>query len=126
MVVGFSRVIAKLEKDLGFALPLAYRKHIQRHGSKSPIIGTDCAPKDVLSNTEYLPDLLRENEIEYGLPKNLVCFLMHQGYMAAWFDAEDGEDPECMFFSEGTTPQPQPEGRFSTFIEKMIKDWGSR
>lgn len=124
MLFGFSSVVAKLEKDLGFALPRAYRKHLQRHGSKSPIVGTDCAPKDVLGNTEYLPALLRENEIEYVLPTKVVCFLMHQGYIAAWFDAEDGDDPACMFFSEGTTSEPQTGGRFSTFMEKMIKDWG--
>ena len=123
MLFESSRVITKLEKDLGFALPQAYREHVHRHGSRSPIVGTDCAPKDVSSNSKYLPDLLRENGIEYELPKNLVCFLMHQGYIAAWFDSEGGDDPGCMFFSEGTTPEPKTEGRFSIFMEKVIKDW---
>ena len=124
MAAGNSHNIDKLEEQLGFALPRAYRKHILHYGSKSPIIGTDCAPTDVPSNTKFLPDLLKENGIEFTFPKNLVCFLMHQGYIAAWFDAEDGDDPECSFFSEGATPEPTQEGEFSIFMEKMIKDWG--
>ena len=123
MLIGFSRVVGKLEKELGFKLPSAYRNHIKRYGSRSPIVGTDCAPKDVPRITNYLPDLLKENAIEHELPENLVCFLMHQGYIAAWFDAADGDDPKCMFFSEGTTPEPVPEVKFSIFIEKMIKEW---
>ena len=124
MLFETSQSIQKLEIELGFALPLAYRKHILLHGLGSPIVGTDCAPEDIVSNTNYLPDLLKENGLKFDLPKKLVCFLMHQGYIAAWFDAEDGDDPACWFFSEGSTPEPIQQGKFSIFMEKIITEWG--
>lgn len=112
-----------LESELGFNLPEAYCSHVLDYGAESPIVGSDCAPRHVLDNTKALPDLLKENNIEHELPKKLVCFMMHQGYIAAWFDAEGGGDPQCCFFSEGTTPTPIHVGEFSAFMAKLIKDW---
>jgi hypothetical protein len=116
--------IKKVENVLGFELPRAYRELIIRYGPQKPIVGTDCALADLISNNQYLPNLLQENQVEHQLPKKLLCFLIHQGYIAAWLDAENGDDPECWFFSEGTTPSPIQEERVSVFFEKLIKDWG--
>ena len=115
--------IQVLEEGLGFKLPLAYCEYVIRHRSESPIVGTDCAPRHVLRNTELLPELLIENNIDLQLPEQLVCFMMHQGYIAAWFDAQDGDDPTCWFFSEGTTTEPIREAKFSSFMENLIRSW---
>jgi hypothetical protein len=48
---------------------------------------------------------------------------MHQGYQAAWFATPaDESDPSCWGFAEGSTPRPEPCGRLSEFLLRLVRD----
>jgi len=115
--------IIELEKNVGFDLPDAYKAYLRLMGRdyKGVLCGTDCYVDHVLENTEYLPELLAENNIEFKLPKNYLAFFCHQGYIIAWFTLpKESENPTCYIFSEGTTDYPQECGRFKQFISSDI------
>lgn len=111
--------IVQLERDLGEALPAAYREYLlwMGHDNKGPFVGTNAFVDDVLKNNAWLPGLLAENNIAFELPKRYVTFYMHQGYVAGWFHLPTPEpDPLCWLFSEGQTQTPEFRGSFSSFI----------
>ena len=119
--------IEQLAKELNCPIPEAYFEYLLKHGKneKGPLVGSDCFLRHIKENNDYLPELLEDNNINFELPEKYICFLMHQGYIAFWFDANDGDDPLCWYYSEGTTDYPEPETSFSLFIENLMKEWGT-
>ncbi len=114
--------INSVQKTIGFELPAAYKGYLSLMGKdyKGVMIGTDCFIGDVTENTEYLPQLLKENSVEFDLAKNYLAFFCHQGYMVGWFNLpKESENPKCYFYSEGSTKKPI---EFSSFVEFMSKD----
>ena len=85
--------------------------------------GTNCFITDVHANTTVLPKLLAENNIAFVLPKSLLVFYMHQGYVAAWFTLpKESDDPPIWFFSEGQDmKQPVTVGTFTDFLLTDMK-----
>jgi hypothetical protein len=80
--------IFALEKSVGFELPAAYKDYLFFMGNdyNGVMRGTDCFVNNVKENTDYLPELLKENNIEGGLADNYLVFYNHQGYIASWFN----------------------------------------
>lgn len=115
--------IKSLEDRVGFALPSAYVSFLKLMGrdSKGVLCGTNCFINDVEENTQYLPELLFENGVEFDLPSDYLAFFCHQGYIISWFSLpKESENPTCYLYCEGSTDQPIEQGRFKQFITSEI------
>ena len=116
--------VEELERRLGGSLPESYRRFLLTMGSDEagPLRGTDCLLRHVLANNDWLPRLLSQNDVQHNLPKRYVCFFMHQGYIAAWFDLNSTDsDPPCWVFSEYDVPVPEQRGTFSSFMRAEVE-----
>jgi hypothetical protein len=127
------RDITELEKELGFSLPKTYKQYLRWMGTDYNGIfrGTDCFISDVERNTSALPELFEENNLTFNLAEHYVCFYMHQGYIAFWFNLpKENDDPTCYGFAEGSMPEPKLAGNFTEFLlqemqglAKIIKEY---
>ena len=116
--------IKELERSLPHPLPVAYREYLKWMGAdhSGPFRGSDWFAKDVIENTEYVPELLRDNNVSWELPDTILSFFCHQGYMSAWFDLLEGaDDPNCWFFREGDMQHPEMVGSFSEFLLRELE-----
>ncbi|MCB1051623.1 MAG: SMI1/KNR4 family protein [Acidobacteria bacterium] len=115
--------IKALENEMAAKFPLAYTEFLLWMGrDKNGVFsGSNYWIDCVLSNNNYLPELLAENQIDYQLPKSYVTFFMHQGYIAAWFELPFlSENPECLFFSEGQGFSSHQ--KYSSFTEFILNE----
>ncbi len=117
--------IIKLEKDLGFDLPLSYKEFLKFLGRDYDGIfrGSDCFINDVIENTKYFPDLLAENKVDFLLPQHYLAFFSHQGYIMFWFELpKTDENPLVWFFQESElTEPPKIIGTFTDWLFKAIE-----
>jgi len=119
--------ILVLESTLGRSLPPAYREYLLRsgHDESGPLRGTDCFIRHVIDNNKWLPKLFAGNDVRWTLPERYVCFFMHQGYIAAWFNLDDSHpDPSCWCYREGEMPLPEARGTFSSFMRSVVEACG--
>jgi hypothetical protein len=114
-----------LEQEVGFSLPEAYQQYLLWMGRDydGVLRGTDCFINDAIHNTDYLPELLAENNIQFDLSAHYLVFYGHQGYVAAWFELPKiAENPIVWFFIEAEDVQlPSPGGTFTDFILNDVK-----
>jgi cell wall assembly regulator SMI1 len=77
--------IQSYEKTIGARLPEAYRQYLLWMGNdpNGVFTGTECFLQDLVRNTEYLPEFLKENGIEFKAEGIPICFYSHQGYQLA-------------------------------------------
>ncbi len=112
--------VAEIERHIGHPLPGAYKEYLLWMGNDKEGVfrGSAWFASDVARNTEYVTQLLRENNIDWRPDGPILAFFSHQGYMIAWFDVPaDDDDPRCYFFSEGKGMiEPREEGRFSEVL----------
>ncbi len=122
-----AKTVENLELALNSTLPDTYRDFIRNIGAyeRNALIGSDFEIYDLLENNEGLVELFQDNNLDFELPEKYLCFLMHQGYIAFWFELDSNEnDPVVWNYSEGTTKKPRKLEKFSMFIPSIIKDWG--
>jgi len=83
--------------------------------------------RSVLGNTEYLPELLKENNIEYTLTEHYLAFFGHQGYLSAWFELpKQNDNPIVYFWGEGQELQkPESQGAFTDFLFRDMVGFAS-
>ena len=115
--------IEGLEKQLGFELPTAYKEYLKFMGKdyQGVFVGSDWFIKHVVSNTEWVPELLKENEIKFELPQNYLAFFCHQGYLTAWFELPKlAENPPVWFFTE--SEEDKLPYIFGTFTQFLLED----
>jgi hypothetical protein len=115
--------IEDIEKYFGFELPMAYKEYLKFMGKdyQGVFVGSDWFIKHIVGNTEWIPELLRENEIEFELPENYLAFFCHQGYLTAWFELPKlDENPPVWFFKE--SEDDKPPYIFGTFTEFLFED----
>lgn len=114
--------VESLEAALGQRLPHLYREWLLWAGQDfcGRAAGTDWRIGTVLDNTQYLPELLRENGVTAPLPARFVCWSLHQGYVAHWFALPNSDDPEGQYFAEGSTNAPADAGTFSTSLIALL------
>lgn len=119
--------IRKLEKDVGFELPLAYKEFLKFMGRDYDGIfcGSNCFINDVIKNTKYLPELLAENEVDFALPPNYLVFSSHQGYVMLWFELpKTDENPPVWLFAESREHEsPKIIGTFSEWLLDVMKSF---
>lgn len=112
-----------LEEKIGFPLPYEYRQYLIWMGRDHHGIfrGSAWFIDSIFSNKETLRGLLEEAGSPYVVKESHVVFFAHQGYMAAWFDAEQAEhDPECWFMDDGMAG-PREAGVFSSLLLKDLQ-----
>ena len=115
--------IQNLENHFGFELPLAYKEYLRFMGKdyNGIFIGSEYFIDDVVENTEYLPELLVDNKINFRIPHNYLAFFSHQGYMIAWFELPKlNENPPVWFYKESENNEP-PKMQ-GTFTELLLED----
>jgi len=112
--------LTALERAVGHALPAAYREYLLWMGNDVDGVfrGSEWFAADVMENTAYVGELLREHGMEEHLREPVLAFFCHQGYMVAWFELPaEVDDPPCYFFSEGhDMTAPVRYERFSDFL----------
>ena len=87
--------ISELESSLDCTLPKSYREYLRMMGNdyNGVMVGTNCFLSDVVSNNEYLPELLEENNLyDFGLPEKYVAFFCHQGYICLLYTSPSPRD----------------------------------
>lgn len=117
--------IRDLENSYGCQFPASYQQFLLWMGKdhKGVFRGSEWFLKDIVDNTECLPDFLEENEVDFSHKSKAICFFSHQGYMSAWFyPAEKEPDPNCFFFSESFPDNAVKENiLFSKFLLTELK-----
>ncbi|MCG7521617.1 SMI1/KNR4 family protein [Ruegeria sp. Ofav3-42] len=123
--LGISEAAVKeLERELGFALPESYRQFLLWMGNdkQGALRGSEWFADEIVFNNEFLDEFLSDNGIAETTSDRRVCFFVHQGYMAAWFDCLDGSDPICRFYSEANSePFAIDAGPFTSFLLKELQ-----
>jgi hypothetical protein len=85
--------------------------------------GSNWFARDVIDNTENLPILLAENNVQFELPEQYFVFFAHQGYNAAWFDLpKENDNPAIWLFSEARDSNNQLIRSNQTFIDFLLND----
>lgn len=126
--VGCSEVeLSVYENCHGLVFPSAYRQFLLWMGNdlRGILRGSDWFLKNIQENTECLSEFLTDNSVAIDFAKHPLCFFMHQGYMAAWFYLDQGEDdPACFFFSEAT--EERAIVRYKYFSDFLFREIGSQ
>ncbi len=80
------------------------------------MIGTDLL-NDTKELNIWANELLEEDNIESFLAKDDFVFMMHQGYMFWYFEADGEQNPVVYFYKEGNL-KPNKEQRLKEFLSK--------
>ncbi len=114
--------VTELQQKLDFELPESYRQFLLWMGNdrNGALRGSEWFCDDIVPNGEFLDEFLIENNVHLRSTKR-VCFFVHQGYMAAWFDDEGTPDPKCSFLSESNCDLVRDAGPFSSFLLKELQ-----
>lgn len=118
--------IVDLERILGYPLPEAYCQFLKWMGKDYHGIFTGCNwfITDVISSTEWLPQFLAENNINFELPEHYLVFFSYRGYIAAWFELPKASDnPTAYYFNKSKElTVPTNAGNFTDVLFKDMRD----
>ncbi len=117
------KAIAELEAQVGHRLPGAYREYLQWMGRDyhGVLRGSDCFIDHVPENTEYLRELLSQNNIPFSPAGDYLVWFLHQGYIASWFYLPyESENPPVHIFNEGQREKGIQTG--TTFVDSLLMD----
>lgn len=94
--------VENIEKKIGHVLPAVYKRFLGVMGrdASAYMLGSSVFYNELMDLQEGAEDLMLENNLP-PLPANCFVFWMHQGYQAAFFLLNDGDDPPVYFFGEG-------------------------
>lgn len=115
--------LSRIESNHHILLPDVYRDFYDLCSSSIPdkLVGTD-----LLNNYSYSDlnngaiELLEEDGVDNFLEGDDFVFMMHQGYMFWYFNANGDSDPIVHGYYEGKL-KPDTFGRFSDFIKEYIQ-----
>lgn len=118
--------IVVIEKKIGHPLPEAYCQFLKWMGKdyRGIFVGCNWFVTDVINNTEWLPQLLAENNINFELPEHYLVFFSYRRYMAAWFELpKEKDNPTAYLFNKRKELTiPTIEGNFTDFLFKDMRD----
>ena len=94
--------IANIENRFELPLPTVYKEFLYSmgKGAGAYMRGSSVFYDELLSLKEGARELIDENLLK-PLPDNAFVFYMHQGYQAAYFKTNEGDNPPVYYFSEG-------------------------
>ena len=114
--------LLKIEKENKISLPEAYKDFYNLCAFSIPknLIGTD-----LLNNYSYsdlrngADELLEDDGVDNFLKNDDFVFMMHQGYMFWYFQADGNPNPIVYGYYENKL-KPDNFGHFSDFIKEYI------
>ena len=111
--------LSTIEKKRNIVLPDLYKEFYRQCIDIVPakLIGTDLINDDE-ELTSHAADLLEEQGIANFLHNNDFVFMMHQGYMFWYFNADGNPDPVVYSYYEGK-PISHKLGLLSDFIKEV-------
>jgi hypothetical protein len=91
-----------LEKELGRALPAAYREFLlwMGHNDGNLQRGTNWLYEDLAFLQEDAVELMQRDAFPVTLPTDAFVFLMHEQYQFAFFRTSEGDDPPIYYYME--------------------------
>lgn len=91
-----------LEKELGRALPAAYREFLlwMGHNDGNLQRGTNWLYEDLAFLQEDAVELMQQDAFPVTLPQDAFVFLMHAHYQFAFFRTSEGDDPPVYMYVE--------------------------
>ena len=94
--------ISAIEQKFKIALPEAYKQFLRLMGKGAGLYmqGSSVFYDELFSLRQGAEELVIENNLS-PIPENAFVFWMHQGYQAAYFKLNEGENPPVYYFSEG-------------------------
>ena len=94
--------IESIEDKFAVTLPLVYKEFLRLMGDGAGeyMKGSSVFFNELFLLEQWTTELILENNIPH-LPPGSFVFWMHQGYQAAYFTLDDGDDPPVFLFSEG-------------------------
>lgn len=127
--------VDRLEKQVGFELPLAYKQYLNWMGKDEWGIfqGLDWRLQHVINNTESIGPWLANLHVEFSLPSHYLACFSDQGCQYVWFELPKAdEDPIVWWFNElliddpdvfepKRQPLPQAGGSFSDYLYNQLK-----
>lgn len=117
--------IVDIEKKIGYPLPEAYCQFLKWMGKdyRGIFVGCNWFITDVIANTEWLPQLLAENNIDFELPEHYLVFFSYRSYMAAWFELpKENDNPTAYSFTKRKElTLPTIEGKFTDVLFKDMQ-----
>ncbi len=92
----------KIEKESAFIFPVIYKSFYKRCEISIPkgFVGIDLFNKYKELN-KWALELINEDKIENFLTETDFVFMMHQGYMFWYFNANGEINPPVYFYEEG-------------------------
>lgn len=98
--------ITIIEDKYKIILPAVYKKFLKLMGGGAGffMLGSSVFYNELFSLKQGTEELISENNLP-PLPENAFVFFMHQGYQAAYFKLDEGDDPLVYYYSEGGQSQ---------------------
>jgi hypothetical protein len=112
--------VRTMEKQLGVSFPAAYKAFLLVLGRDGgpDFVGSDCTLRHLPGLRAGAESLLKSCGSPFQLPEKAFVFLMHQGYVFAYFVADGTtEDPPVYSYMEGESAPVQKAERFSVWLE---------
>lgn len=99
--LNWGQLIAVKEK-FNTNLPKTYIRFLELmgRGAGSFMEGSSVFTDELFDLREGVEELIVIHKLK-PLPQNAFVFWMHQGYQAAFFETNDGDDPPVYFYTEG-------------------------
>ncbi len=98
------RKISKIEEEKGVIFPKSYKDFFLVCENSIPkvFIGSDLYNRNP-EISDWAIELIQESNVENFLKETDFVFLMHQGYMFWYFNANGKENPDVYYYYEGDT-----------------------
>jgi hypothetical protein len=112
--------VESLERRLGIVFPAAYRAFLLILGRDGGphFAGTDCTIQHLPHLRKAAEELLSTCCSPFRLPEKAVVFLMHQGYVFAYFLADnESADPPVFLYREGESKPEKIAETFTTWLQ---------
>jgi hypothetical protein len=115
--------IERLERKIGFRLPLAFNQYLLWVGEDNTLFNRDWSElRFILTNTLYLKNELAEAGPESSLPAYYLCFLVtEEGMSRAWFELpRESENPKVYEYYDDGEKIIEFES-FTTWLQKELR-----
>jgi hypothetical protein len=119
--------VLEIEQDQEVPLlPASYQSFLETMGRHAGGVfdGTSILYPEVLGAKHGARALLARRQSPLELGDSKFVFMIHQGYVFAFFDVLCGEDPEVVQYMDEEDPKfERISSSFTEYLEKWVKDY---